>query len=123
MNKRSTMPTKTQVFNAWAKTSLFDLKSNFWDCPDEYGTSVCWACGWERSLERAHIVPIMDGGSNEWSNLVLLCHKCHKQSEGMREHIFWAWFWGMSMAISMYRDSAGLMHVAELLLDTRRRED
>lgn len=38
----------------------------------------CWACGdGSEALERAHIVARAHGGSNEATNLLLLCSICH----------------------------------------------
>lgn len=36
-----------------------------------------------------HIVPLKDGGTNEWSNLMSLCRKCHAEIHaemGTRSH-------------------------------------
>ncbi len=39
------------------------------------GASV--RCGSDRRLQVHHRVPLAAGGSNELSNLELLCHRCH----------------------------------------------
>lgn len=75
----------------------------------DWGEPSCWACGigpsaitpfmqeaegldykehewlytcWNRAkfLERCHIVPDSRGGSNDVSNLLLLCKECHKEA-------------------------------------------
>lgn len=43
--------------------------------------NVCVCCGRESStLERAHVIPHSLGGSNDVSNYILLCSKCHRES-------------------------------------------
>jgi len=72
----------------------------------DWGEVTCWACGlyfgdaaqhdsscldtyrgWEKrkGLERCHIVPASLNGSNEPSNLVLMCHICHLESPDVKE--------------------------------------
>ena len=67
---------------------------------DECGLSVdaaeaherCWRCGCKRTLERCHIVPASLGGSDDPSNLVLLCHRCHLDSPNVADpEIMWDW--------------------------------
>ena len=41
------------------------------------GTS-CYNCGSSEDVEYHHIVPLKLGGTNRFSNIVPLCHKCHK---------------------------------------------
>lgn len=38
----------------------------------------CRQCGSNKSLEVHHIVALHSGGSNELSNLITLCHDCHR---------------------------------------------
>jgi 5-methylcytosine-specific restriction endonuclease McrA len=47
---------------------------------------MCTACGWPRGYRRRardlhvhHIVSLSDGGSNVLSNLITLCHVCHRK--------------------------------------------
>jgi 5-methylcytosine-specific restriction endonuclease McrA len=44
----------------------------------EYGQR-CAACGEQRPLERDHIVPLVNGGSNTIDNLQPLCGPCNKK--------------------------------------------
>tara|TARA_B100000287_G_scaffold397130_1_gene413393 strand:+ start:1458 stop:2249 length:792 start_codon:yes stop_codon:yes gene_type:complete len=68
----------------------------------DWGEPCCWACGWYKDdqadygvshfqnplvswervdwLEKCHIIPHMLGGSNDVSNFVLLCKRCHKEA-------------------------------------------
>ncbi|UOE45880.1 HNH endonuclease signature motif containing protein [Agromyces larvae] len=64
---------------------------------EEAGLSVdaeyCWACGANVGyLERAHILARIEGGSNEPSNLHLLCPSCHLDSEMLHGRDYWQWF-------------------------------
>ena len=38
---------------------------------------ACVRCGSGRRLHVHHRIPLRDGGSNELSNLELVCHRCH----------------------------------------------
>ena len=38
---------------------------------------ICQVCGKERSGQVHHIIPRSQGGTNELSNLITLCGKCH----------------------------------------------
>src|SRR5699024_4292664 len=52
----------------------------------------CWRCGYKRGLERCHIVPSSLGGSDEPSNLVLLCKRCHLENPNVSDpEIMWDW--------------------------------
>jgi hypothetical protein len=42
----------------------------------------CRVCGETRRLDVHHIVPIQEGGLNEYSNLITLCGRCHGKAEG-----------------------------------------
>lgn len=39
---------------------------------------VCYNCGSERDIEYHHIVPLFLGGVDVITNMVPLCHRCHK---------------------------------------------
>jgi len=64
---------------------------------------VCFACGCcgagnkEGNLERAHIVPRCEGGSDAVENLHLLCSPCHQDSEWLKGDGYWRWFWERTM--------------------------
>lgn len=38
---------------------------------------TCQRCGSDRRLEVDHILPVVDGGTDDPENLRLLCHGCH----------------------------------------------
>lgn len=38
---------------------------------------VCATCGTTKNIELHHIIPLEAGGTNDYFNLVYLCHTCH----------------------------------------------
>ena len=38
---------------------------------------VCFNCGSDKGIELHHVVPLKLGGTNNLSNIVVLCHRCH----------------------------------------------
>lgn len=87
MNKREHIKTPlSEIISYWAKHA------------DECGLNVdwaeaenhCWRCGYERNLERCHIIPDSLGGKDEPSNLVLLCKRCHAEDPNVADpEIMW----------------------------------
>jgi hypothetical protein len=80
--------THAQIVDYWCETE------------SEYGLSIdwseaherCWRCGYKSALERCHIVPDSRGGSEEPSNLVLLCGRCHREAPNVTDSKFmWCW--------------------------------
>lgn len=51
--------------------------------------SCCFACNNPTLLDRCHIVPLINGGNNDVSNLHLLCRGCHVESENSK--FYWTW--------------------------------
>ncbi|GAB3246270.1 HNH endonuclease [Chitinimonas naiadis] len=76
---------------------------------DECGLSVdwaeagtrCWRCATETRLDRCHIVPCSQGGSEHPSNLVLLCLKCHREAPNVTDPRF-MWKWLRAHAVPYY---------------------
>lgn len=54
--------------------------------------NCCMACERETALHRAHIIPLVSGGSNELNNFHLLCPTCHHESEGWIGKAYTAWY-------------------------------
>lgn len=103
------MPSKSEVFEYW-KERIFDLGFFI-----DWGEPSCWACGefwngryhitnpkasyekilncWEKvPLQRCHIIPRSLGGSNEPSNLFLMCKECHDLAPNTSiPEIFFQW--------------------------------
>ena len=57
--------------------------------------SYCFACGDTFQLERCHIVPRCQGGTDGVENLHVLCALCHKKSEWLTGKAYWRWFDGV----------------------------
>jgi hypothetical protein len=62
---------------------------------------LCWRCAQGRKLQRCHIVPRALGGSEEPSNLVLLCAQCHAEAPNVADPEF-MWKWLRAHAASSY---------------------
>ncbi|MEK2144959.1 HNH endonuclease [Vibrio parahaemolyticus] len=77
-------------------TSIKDIVE-YWELhQDESGLSVdwaeaetlCWRCAHKRKLQRCHIIPRALGGSEQPSNLVLLCGQCHSEAPNVNDPEF-----------------------------------
>lgn len=106
--KRASMPCKKEIYDYWAERidGLDEDRYNFGPLKDHY---CCFACGSYHRIERAHIVPLCDGGTNDVSNLHLLCAMCHIDSEMLVGDLYSAW-------LARMRDTSPTVH------DTRRYE-
>ncbi len=83
---------------------------DYWESrQDESGLAVdwaqakkfCWRCAQKRNLHRCHIVPRALGGSEEPSNLVLLCAQCHAEAPNVADPAF-MWLWLRAHAVPFY---------------------
>lgn len=90
-------------------TSIEEI-TNYWqEYQDECGLSVdwseatllCWRCAHKRKLQRCHIIPRALGGSEEPSNLVLLCAQCHSEAPNVNDSEF-MWTWLRAHAVDFY---------------------
>lgn len=104
-NKRKGMPKVRQLVERHEDF----LKKHFEDWFDEWQlkdcnysltklySTTCWACKlgfpWHITFYRAHILPLCEGGTNDYTNLHLLCDECHKQSEYLSGKPYWSWFY------------------------------
>lgn len=89
MNKREPIKTPlSEIIAYWEKrVDECDLSVDWAEAE-----SHCWRCGYERNLERCHIVPDSLGGKDEPSNLVLLCKRCHAEGPNVTDpEIMWDW--------------------------------
>jgi 5-methylcytosine-specific restriction endonuclease McrA len=99
-NKRSTssMPSKKVIRDYWENKSpemfyknldWYLSHDNVYDHwvfslgKDAKDLFCCFACGFEKTIERCHIIAHCEGGSDDVENLHLLCNKCHIITEGM----------------------------------------
>lgn len=127
-DKRKSMPKWIDIFDFWSGTSLPMIKAGF---PTSFAENKCFACGVKYpfgvNLERSHIHALWLGGSNHASNLHLLCHVCHKDSEDLGRpdkpkslERYWAWFFSrdlqkMSISSRIRSGEAGFLdHISHL---------
>lgn len=77
---RQNAPSKKKIWQYWIDNGIQrGLDDTRYDNACDFNVCVC--CGRESSkLERAHIIPHSLGGSNDVSNYILLCNKCHRES-------------------------------------------
>jgi 5-methylcytosine-specific restriction endonuclease McrA len=89
LRTRGNLPSPEAIAAYWqARTGKLGV---FHDWQHEVHAGECFACGDSRRVARCHIVPHAHGGENgEWS-LVLLCPRCHEDSEHLPEQVFWGW--------------------------------
>ena len=67
-----------------AKTELrkeYDRLRNSGVLARECGVE-CVSCGSTENIEYHHIVPLFLGGTNRFTNIVPMCHQCHKAAHG-----------------------------------------
>ena len=88
------MPSESVIRAHWADR-LWERKG--FDSPDEFReVGVCFACGMNGDnvggVERCHILARCCGGSDDASNLHMLCRICHKDSEALDGERYWSWF-------------------------------
>lgn len=79
MGRKRNMPSRKKIFEYWKDTL-------------EVNEGECFKCKQNIPLERAHILSVFDGGSDECDNLHLLCHSCHKNSEILTGIAYDEWF-------------------------------
>ena len=84
--KRRDMASATDILNHWLNTDKFKKLGIF--IPDN---GDCFACGQYLRIERAHIKPLHENGTNNADNLHLLCSTCHIESEELRGRSYWSW--------------------------------
>lgn len=133
---RADMPTQRVIRDFWSNTSIWRFKG--FDSRAEFlEGDYCFACGFtngESKTERAHIVPLSAGGSNECENLHLLCGRCHIDSELLGspsgdpfQAKYWRWFFGrtiedrcISSAIAMGFNYGDLSNGPDRLIEAAR---
>lgn len=88
------MATTRDIYRFWGKTLVQINKFDSLFEVEDGNHTICWACGMcdRGQLERAHILPRNMGGSDEASNLHMLCPTCHKMSEFSWGREYWTWF-------------------------------
>ena len=80
--------TAEEIADYWSRQIDENDLNIFWSEAHER----CWRCGTTKSLQRCHIVARSLGGSDEPSNLVILCSECHADSPDVDDsEIMWDW--------------------------------
>ncbi|WP_338554628.1 HNH endonuclease signature motif containing protein [Paenibacillus sp. KS-LC4] len=88
MGNRNIKTSKTDIADYWF--SIVDESDLSVDAAEAY--ERCWRCGYEKSLEKCHIIPDSLGGEDKPSNLVLLCKRCHLENPNIADpDIMWDW--------------------------------
>lgn len=83
------MPTWKQVAKYWS--SMF-IKHD-WEVDHEIlYNKQCFACGRHGKIQRCHIKPKWNGGSDDVKNIHLLCVACHEESESIYGLAYWRWY-------------------------------
>ena len=87
---KESMPSCKKILDYWSNLDYHELchmvgdkcVTNIMLCSD--GEFCCWCCGKTgksvNSFQRCHILGKQFGGSNELSNLFLMCEPCHTES-------------------------------------------
>jgi hypothetical protein len=89
MTEPRKMPTKKAIKDFWAEHLV---KIGKFDSVEELAEAdYCFACGMEEKTERCHIMPRFNQGSDDVSNLHLLCSDCHKSSEFLFGEMYETW--------------------------------
>lgn len=92
VDRRKNAPGKRQIWQYWIDHGIQrGLDDSRYVNACNFDACVC--CGRETSqLEKAHIIPHSLGGSNDVSNFILLCGKCHRESPDVAdEHAIIEW--------------------------------
>lgn len=108
-SKRSNIKTNVKdIIEYWSNIEQDDCPSFDWSEADK----VCWRCGYERKLQRCHIIPDSLGGKDEPSNFVLLCAECHSEAPNVENKIF-MWDWIKSYNYPFYNTSLNIRAMEE----------
>jgi hypothetical protein len=75
MGRPRKMPTKASILDYWQNCQ------KMWDAPKSI--NICMACGFDGLISRCHVQSVADGGSDDLSNIVLLCRSCHHRQESV----------------------------------------
>ena len=86
MGRKRNMPSKNNIFLHWKDRFKYIKDDN--TCFRCESTSVLSDYN---AVERCHILGVWDGGSDDVSNIHLLCSDCHKKSEGFSGELYNLW--------------------------------
>ena len=95
--KKRTNVERAAIVSYWSKI-INDEEINInWDDDPE---NMCWSCAYaptnsDESLQKCHIIPKALGGSDEPSNMVILCVQCHRENPNVNNtngvELYWHW--------------------------------
>ena len=88
MGRKRKMPSREKIFKHW-KNKLNNITNN----------NTCFKCGvtpfFNKKniiVDRAHILAVCEGGTDDLNNLHLLCKSCHRESEAYSGVEYDLWF-------------------------------
>lgn len=87
-------PSRASIRAYWAPVLWKKPWCKFDSIKECLEADYCFACGrlWPTRTDRAHILARIYGGSDNLSNLHLLCLLCHELSEHLCGVEYWRWF-------------------------------
>ena len=108
MGRKRNMPSRKKIFEYW-----YGKLDNVADADS------CFKCAFNIGVpDRAHIISVFDGGSDDVSNLHLLCSNCHKESEVWSGEMYDLWF--EEEDNNVFKIKAGVLyHLGKLKLDKK----
>lgn len=83
------LPKKSEIREHWAAW-LAEI-GKFDSIEEATEADYCFACGFEFTTQRAHILAHCHGGSDGVENLHLLCRGCHLDSEHLSGEAYFEW--------------------------------
>lgn len=94
--RNSIKTTKKEIVDYWSRIKDESFLSVDWSEAE----TRCWRCGYEKRLQRCHIIPDSLGGKDIPSNLVLLCERCHIDAPNVEdENFMWDWIFANKTAL------------------------
>ena len=110
MGRIRKMPSRIQIYNYW-KDIL----------PQAINENTCFKCKHTdeefTAVERAHILAVCDGGTDDCDNIHLLCSECHNNSEPYNGELYYDWLniesdfkFKMGMIVKWYDGKKNYIH-------------
>lgn len=92
------LATEKKIREYWSER-LYAFNDSHFDSAEELKEeNLCFACGCDDvKCERAHIIAKCEGGSDNESNLHMLCPTCHKNSEYLTLNDYFLWIKSRTM--------------------------
>ena len=110
MGRIRKMPSRKQIYDYWSDKLSQAVNDN-----------TCFKCKFtdeeHTAVERAHILAVCDGGSDDCSNIHLLCSECHHNSESYSGELYNDWLnvksdykFKMGMIVKWYDGKKDYIH-------------